>query len=75
MKLFFIILSNALNKEYFNIEIIFLFPHCVQLSLKMEKGGGINEMFIHHESSLLNIQSETKDWMKKCCNKLQVMNI
>lgn len=40
MKLFFIILSNAQDKEYFNIEIIFLFPHCVQLSLKMEKGGG-----------------------------------
>lgn len=71
MKLFFIILSNAQDKEYFNIEIIFLFPHCVQLSLKMEKGGGgINEMFIH-ESSLLNIQSETKDCMKKCCNELQ----
>lgn len=34
MKLFFIILSNAQDKEYFNIEIIFLFPHCVQLSIR-----------------------------------------
>lgn len=35
-----------------------------------KKRGGINEMFIH-ESSLLNILSETKDCMKKCCNELQ----
>lgn len=56
-----------------NISILKLYScfHIVySWARKWKRGGGINEMFIH-ESSLLNILSETKDCMKKCCDELQ----